>query len=101
MKRMRTLDQRTREGNLLQGNVEEVLGRLQQSTILDGVLLKDVATSIGSFTVSHELGRAPVGFLITKSNAPMCIYNDTVGNTPSKLLYLKANAQATVDLWVF
>lgn len=50
-------------------------------------------------TVSHNLGRVPVGYLVTSSNAAIVVYDGSVTNTESAL-YLRASGTGTVQVVV-
>ncbi len=50
--------------------------------------------------VTHNLGRAPAGYIVTKSSASANVFDGTVASN-SNTLYLQASAQATVGLLVY
>ena len=52
--------------------------------------------------VSHKLGRIPLGYFVTMSNAAAIIYTSaTPSPDPSKIIVLVSNANATVNIVFF
>ena len=87
-----------------QDNISAAMARVVACPLLDGVLLEDV-TITTSLNVTHGLGRAWRGFIITKINANATIRAAT-DPSPAAFLALTASlgtgvANVTVDLWVF
>lgn len=50
--------------------------------------------------IIHSLGKAPIGYILVKSNLAVVIYDGTTTNT-SSALYLKANAASTCRIMIF
>ncbi len=83
-------------------NVENVVnGRLDFQTNLDCKLISITFSAANvSASVSHGLGRVPVGYIVTSASAATSVYKSTATNT-TLVLNLMASAPATVGLLVF
>ncbi len=91
-----------------QDNVSQVFDGLNTSFLLNAV--RDNGTNAQGIIfvagddnfVSHKLGRVPLGYFVTMSNAPAIIYSSsTKSPDPSKIIVLKSNADATVNIVFF
>ena len=88
-------------------NLEQVQDRLQDfvrqfedSEIVGGRLLKDVAVTSGSpAEIPHYLGREPNGVVLVKSTVQLDIWQPT--EPTGVFVYVQGSANATVNLWVF
>jgi len=70
--------------------------------LLQGRLIENVALSNGTTLINHMLGRALVGWIVTRINAQAQVYdNQNTNNAKTITLSLTSNAAATVSLWVF
>lgn len=87
----------------VQDAVAFVFQDITPKEILDGRVIKNVSLNSSTATVvEHGLGRAPIGYIGIKANAPANIYDTQDSNpSPSATLQLKADAAVTVSLWVF
>lgn len=87
----------------VQENVQEYLRQITQNPVLDGLLLQDITLSSASVTnVNHGLGRAPIGWIVTRQRASSIIWDSQDSNTlPSKTLQLNCSSDVVVDLWIF
>lgn len=100
---------RTGDRDLMAVQQELVLmGRdLSQEPLLGGVHLRGaqnagVALSNGTTLVTHGLGRAPVGWFVTRQRGSARIYDTQDGNpNPTLSLRLVSDAAVLVDLYVF
>lgn len=84
------------------------LGRgLSVEALLGGVHLRGaqnagVPLSLGTTLVAHGLGRAPLGWFVTRQRAAARIHDTQDGNpNPSTSLRLVSDAAVMVDLYVF
>lgn len=99
MKSLKKITSKTEDINTIQDNVEEVLNPILTKSVIDGILLKDVAMTTGKVNnLSHKLGRRPLGYIIVKKNANSDIYEQTID---TKTLNLNCTADVTVSIWVF
>ncbi len=87
----------------LQTNLKQFLRPILKSSIIDGVLVKDLTLVTGSpNTVKHTLGRKLQGWIVVRQRASAIIWDDQDTNMiPSSTLVLQTSANVTVDLWVF
>ena len=86
-----------------QNNVAEFANQLTNNPISSGRLIEDIELTFGSTTVvSHGLGRAIRGFMITYKNNSVEVWaEDTNQTVPSKTIVLSTSATATISLYVF
>lgn len=92
----------------VQDNVAQVFDGLATSFLLNAVLnngnLSQGITFVSGVDnyVSHGLGRVPLGYFVTTKNTPVDIYtSSTVNPDPSKVIVLKSNANAIVNIVFF
>ena len=65
------------------------------------VTVSDTGNANTEFTVSHNLGRVPNGFILTKSDAACSVY-DSGTTWITTAIYLKCNAaNVAIDVTVF
>jgi hypothetical protein len=89
------------EQSKMQEYVGAVLTPIIRCPLIDGIHLKGVVLSNGTTNVDHLLGRAPLGWIITRQNAAAQIYEPSNASNKTKLLQLTSDAVVTIDLWVF
>lgn len=90
------------------------LGRLQNAwasalnpivdlPLLKGVQLKNVELTTGANIINHRLGRAPQGYILTRTQDAATTLYDTQSTNPRPELTLQLNSSATcrVDLWIY
>lgn len=71
---------------------------------LDAQYIDVVVPSVANteFIVPHGLGRKPVGYILTRQDRAVVVYDSSAGSWSDSLIYLKANvADATVTLMVW
>lgn len=92
-----------RESNQVQDNIQRVLQPVLNNPILNGTLLKTVKLTVGANAINHGLGRALVGWTLTRIRAAaVSVYDTQDSNTlPNLTLNLTSNAAVTVDIYVF
>lgn len=81
--------------------IVEAMNNLITGTPLEGKLLKDVALISGSANlINHKLGRAPIGFIVTKYSIQVAapIWQLSMTNIQ---IDLRTATSCTVDVWVF
>lgn len=67
-----------------------------------GLLLTDIALTTGSNVINHKLGRALIGWFLTRNNAAVTVYDTQSSNsTPALTLALTASGAAKVSIYVF
>jgi len=75
---------------------------LQNSVILNGVLLKNIELANGITEVPHKLGREPIGWLIVGKDATADIWDSQATNARKRItLLLNSSADVVVSLWIF
>jgi hypothetical protein len=89
--------------NKLQDNLDEYFAPFQNSDIIDGILLTNIALTSGSTNlISHKLQREPLGWTITRQRASATIWDSQDTNIfKTKTLALEVSADVIVDLWIF
>ena len=99
----------------LQNNLENTFRSIEACPILDGHMLEGVELGFGDNHIPHKLDREIRGWFITRIKGPahyggiddstvvtLRLYeNNTSTESMDSLLFLRSNAIATVDLWVF
>lgn len=87
----------------VQQNVEQAINPIIRKPIVDGILLTNVClTPEVANAVKHQLGRAPLGWVVVRKRADARIW-DLQDNNPnkSKTLMLTCSHEVEIDLWVF
>lgn len=88
--------------NLIQDRVLEGLNPILSKEFMDSELLQGVVLANGANTVDHKLGRELVGWIVTRINAAVTLFDTQSSNPlPEKNLKLTASGAAIVDLLVF
>jgi hypothetical protein len=78
-----------------QSNVEH----LQDLPLNNMVVLDNITLAVGANTITHNLGRVPVGWIIMDINASATVYRSAAFNIST--LTLTSSAIATIKLGVF
>ena len=84
----------------MQDSAAEALRSVQQP-IVDGVLLRDVVINNFSADINHGLGRRWNGYVVTRSNNGLAIFDGTGSPDPKVAISLLSTNDTVVDLWVF
>jgi hypothetical protein len=86
-----------------QGAAWTAIRALASMRITQGAHLQGLELAIGANTVSHQLGRMPRGWMLTRQGVVLGLYETDaqVGQRDTRFLYLTATAAGTADLWVF
>jgi len=86
----------------MQENTSNALAPLQNSAILDGVLLKEVSLVSGTNYVSHKLRRKIQGWAIVRKRANVDVWDDQDNNVnKTTSLKLETSGDVVIDLWIF
>ena len=87
----------------LQYRLEETLRPVTDSSILGGILIKDVDLASGTSTkVAHKLGRKLQGWIIVGKTAAQHVYDENEGESDlDEFLHLTAGGTVTVNVWIF
>lgn len=86
----------------IQDNVARVVDPLQKVPLNQGLLLENVALLSGDNVINHRLGRALIGWFITRQRSSAAVYDkQDLNRTPNLNLVLNASADVNIDLWVF
>lgn len=86
--------------NRLQDNLIQAIEPLTKVPINGGILLSNVALSIGSNTVQHGLDRLPLGMIVVGNSAGSVLsYIASAAN--NKTIPVTASAATTASFWVF
>jgi hypothetical protein len=88
--------------NTIQTNIEAAFKPVQDSRIVDGILL-DVDIIGGWNTINHKLGRKIQGYIIVSNSYPIAPTHDniSVSTDLENTLGIYAAAPAKLKLWVF
>lgn len=88
--------------NRVQSNVEKALTPVLTNLLLDSNLVREVPLVVGTNVVDHKLGRAPIGYIITRQRAAANIYDvQDTNSTPSKNFLINSDAVTNVDVYFF
>ena len=72
---------------------------LTSMPFVNGAMLYNVSLILYTIVpTAHPLGRIPVGYLITKINAPETVYSSTM---TASVVYFSASGPVTVDIWIY
>ena len=92
----------------LQNNLENTFRSIEACPILDGHMLEGVELGFGDNHIPHKLDREIRGWFITRikgqvhHGSGLVLYENNTSTEPmDSLLFLKSNANAVVDIWVF
>ena len=83
----------------MQARWKSQLDPLLANDLVQGTLVSGVSLSSGDNSVTHKLGRAPKGWILTDINAAVTVYRSK--DFSDTTLTLNASGTATVSLWVF
>jgi hypothetical protein len=61
-------------------------------------VIEDIAVSTTAVTISHRLGYVPEGYLVTKKNANVTVYN---GDIDQNTITLQASGNATISILIW
>jgi hypothetical protein len=86
-----------------QDNVESAINPVLNSSIIDGVLIKNVTlTPLIRNEVLHQLQRAPLGYIIVRKRQDSRIWDLQDSNTATTRTFTLACSHTTcVDIWFF
>jgi hypothetical protein len=84
-----------------QSNVENAVGALTRSILMNGNLIEDVQLSTTPVLVEHKLGRASRGYIVCKSNAAASVYTAPTTESASLFENLAASTTVVVSIWFF
>lgn len=88
--------------NQIQDNIGQIVNPLTAIPLNSGNLLQNVMLISGTTAVNHKLGRALIGWFITRQRGAAAVYDVQDSNsTPTLTLDLVSSAQVVVDLFVF
>lgn len=89
--------------SFIQDNVENFTNQFGNKKIIEGISVTRIAMTSGvDKVVNHKLGRQWLGWIVTrKSNAADVFESSTSNPAPKNTIILQANANVTLDLWVF
>jgi hypothetical protein len=69
---------------------------------IDGVWVNTTTPGIiANFTVTHNLGRVPVGYIVVKEDAPATLYDGTVVATKTQITWRATGGIAHIRVFVF
>lgn len=96
------LQSENREINQLQLNIINGVNALIGLPLNQGTLIQEVDLVTGANVVNHTLGRALVGWILTRVRANATVFDtQDLNPNPGLTLFLTASADVTVDLWCF
>jgi len=84
---------------LLQTNWASQLNPVITNSLVNGILLQNIALKTGANVINHLLSRQMRGWILTDIDAAATVYRSAPMNTQT--LTLTASAPANVNLWVF
>jgi hypothetical protein len=69
--------------------------------LVNGVHLTDVALTTAGEQVPHGLGRAWIGYIVTRSSSGAAVFDQGAQRDATKYVSLQSASNVVVDLWVF
>jgi hypothetical protein len=87
-----------RDLDRVQRNVSDFTRQVAEKEIVDGRHIADVVLASGNNTITHKLGRKPVGWLVARKTAAADIYEVSAD---ADRLVLNASAGVTITLWIY
>lgn len=90
-----------KELQLLESQWKSILDPILGNPILSGRLITDIALVSGNNTVSHKLGRALQGYIVTDMTGAFVNIYRVESPNPTLTLVLNSSGAATIGLMVF
>lgn len=90
----------SRTVNQLQDHIVQAINPLLNLPLSTSNFLEDIDLVMGSNSINHGLGRILRGYIITKQNSVVDLYEEP-SPFPSKTLVLNASTDAMISLIVF
>jgi hypothetical protein len=84
-----------------QDAVSDALAPLADAPVLDFVWKRDVVLAAGDNQIGHGLGRPWTGYLVTRRNAAIDVFDPDEQPIRNRLLTLNASGVGVVDLYMF
>lgn len=85
----------------VQGNIDTAFRAILECPLLPGVLISGISLKAGQAnSVSHQLQRIPVGFLVVDNKSNSTIWRED-NTTPGLTLTLRCSADTTASFYVF
>lgn len=94
----------TKETREINDNTSRTFNSIYSNPLLGKLnIIKGIAFTSGvAQTVSHKLGKAVAGFIVTNSNAPVNIYQpSSINPSPQSGIILESSGDAVVDILFF
>jgi len=79
-------------------NLEKFFFQVYDNPFLKGQLIEGVELTSTAKSITHALGRVPIGFLVLDKNAGASIYRT---DSDREQIKLAASSNCTAKLWVF
>lgn len=87
--------------DLWQTRVKSQIDPLLSNKIIQGDLVQDASLSPGSNTITHNLGKIPVGWIVVDINASANVWRSADFDKDTLTLTSSAAGPIIVSLWVF
>jgi hypothetical protein len=85
-----------------QRKAKTVVGSVQDSPILNGVLKENISLTTVTTAVPHGLGRTPKGFIVVDCTVAVDVARDAASSVDRTVFIpLAASVATTVSLWIF
>lgn len=87
--------------NVINGRIS--FGDGEDADNIDGVWANETAPAAPNtdFTVTHNMGRVPVGYLVTQSDRAVLVYDGSVPATTTEITLRADVADAVIRLFIF
>lgn len=85
--------------DLWQTQWKSLIDPVLANTLVNGLQLSNLDLKNGANAINHKLGRKPLGWIITDTDAAIIPFRSQPWN--DKILTLTVGADATVSLWVY
>jgi hypothetical protein len=91
----------TDEGTRLAAAVDDYTRQLTQNPLLGGRLIQRIAVSTTPVNVAHGLGRSWQGWVVTRVDAGITVFEATTQANSAQFISLDATNSGTIDIYIF
>lgn len=81
--------------------VADYAQQLTKNPLLDYALIKQVKVSTTAVDIPHSLGRQWLGWVVTRKNADINVYETATQKPGEKYITLTASGSGTIDIYLF
>ena len=101
IKAFRKSPQETPEVSALSIAIDDYTRQLTSNPLLDQVVIRQIQVSTTKVDIPHSLGRRWLGWVLTRNNAAIIVYEAPVQAAPEKYISLVATGSGAIDISLF